>query len=137
MNVEAREFDGIYTVRVVQGAGVTYISGTPVFLTNSIELPSVSVRAISAASNIVPLGPTGNNWYLNLCDSKNNILLENYPVVDLWDGYNPSGPSFDRRLNLRLFRLEDVDFHRSYLRSPFSTPPVNSYEVMRLSFFLK
>jgi len=128
-------FEGIYTLVLNRPAGVQYTSATPIYFIGELSQITRRVVAMSAASNVVPLNATGDNFYLNLFDTKGRRCLRNYPINDLWDGWNPASNLYDRRLRLRYFDFDGIDIARSFLTSPFSSPPVSSYEAVRISIY--
>lgn len=134
-NVGETVFKGIYTLVLNRAAGVQYTSATPIYFKGELTRITDRVVAMSASSNFVPLSAAGDNFYLNLYDTKGRRCLRNYPINDLWDGWNCASNLQERQLMLRYFDFDGVDIARSFLTSPFSSPPVSGYQAVRISLY--
>jgi hypothetical protein len=135
---QPRVFDRYYTIPVIRRGGVNYNASTPIFFNIQTVFKGITIRAISVASQIIPLGQTGDCYYLTLKNTRGEELLYNHPLVNLWNGFNPAGggsyePGYGRQM--RLFNLPDIDFRNSYYMSSFNTPSVNSFEAFRLTLY--
>jgi hypothetical protein len=135
---EPRVFDRYYTIPVKRFGGQTYTASTPIFFNIQTVFQGITVRAISIASNTVPLFGTGDSYFLTLKNTRGEELLFNHPVVNLWNGFNPAGggsyvAGYGKQM--RLFKLTDIDFRNSYYMTNFSAPVLTTFEVFRITLY--
>jgi hypothetical protein len=129
-----RIYDNEYTLPVLRVGGVNYTPSTPVYFGQNTFIEGKTIKSISAFSNLVPLGVTGDCYYITLFNTKGEQLLYNYPVDDL-NNTQYQNANYLTPLKLRLFNLKNVDLRRSYFISSFNTPAVNTFEAFRLTFY--
>jgi len=131
---DARTYDGIYTHEVYQEAAVTYQAATPIFLTGGRAFIRERVISIVASSSLIPLVAGGADLYLTLFDFNGVQRLTDFPLVALWDGFNPAGITYDGNFRPLIFDIDGVSLAKSYVRSPFTTPVTARYVMARLHF---
>lgn len=123
-----RVWNQVYTVTVNTQAGVTYSSSVPNYIKTTDYLKGKLIKRISVSAL------ARQDLYLYLYNTNNEILLNGYPVQDLFDGIVGGVPT-DPLPKDRLFDLMDVDLARSYWAPALSFGAVATATLFRISFY--
>lgn len=123
-----REFNKVYTIAYTIPAQYTVIINKKNYFTGYPFLRDIKAKAISINN---PNANVLNAGYLSISDIKNNIVLFNTPLTNLYLGDDyPSA-------KLTLVNIDGIDLLNSYWiytgSSPFSTTAVTT--LFTLSFY--
>jgi hypothetical protein len=132
MSKNARLYNEVFTLPVNVIGGTTNNISKPYFFTGYPILRGKRIKAIS----INPNGDTAFTasdapYYVTLVDGKQNQLLFNYPMTDLFQ-HDAFGNQANR---LRLFDLYDIDLLNSYWTNQNNLSWVSSGAVMFINFY--
>ena len=95
-----RIYENIYTFPVIVSSN--YVAGSKRFFDPCPELNNYSVVGMSLSYS------GASSLYITLKDKKQNIILQNYPAIDLNDSTNLN------TFRLRIFNYKDIDLNSSY-----------------------
>lgn len=131
MAKNVRVYNEVFTLPVNVIGGTTNNVSKPYFFTGYPILRGKRIKAIGINPNAEFFTASDAPYYLTLVDGKQNQLLFNYPMTDLFlhDLFgNPAN-------KLRLFDLYDIDLLNSYWTNQNNLSWVSTGSIMLINFY--
>ena len=127
-NVNPRIFSATYSLPLILKAGTPLNNSTKIYFDPAPYLLNVNVAALSIQFTSLGLVLCSAS-YLTIFDSKKNSVLNNYPVVDLWNYENWPFVN-ERTFRLRLTKINGIITQNSYIISSLTSIPNPNDELL-------
>lgn len=129
-----RVYNKIYSLPFTIGAG-TVVPNQKLYLQPAPFLENKVIDAISFEVDYNQI--LTQSAYLTIVNGNNQIMLDNYPLFDLWNNVTNGGSVNEIPWRLRLFNIKGIISQNSYVTTAFNFTTTGNLKIGSFIFYEK